>query len=223
MIASNALRLSVLGTVLLLFFGTGYVQAQDGKVSKTRKKADYYYAEDNLVEAEELYKEVVNQAPNDYRATYRLGTINNFLQDYREALRYFRKAAEIDPMRNDTVFLQIGLAYKRLNDYRKARESFEEFMRRHRSRDELYELAELEVKGCDLAESSLLQEYKEYRVNPASFNSTARDLFPAYLDQRQETNSWFIPLTVQDRRKNEDEKSWTPVPVNPKTRICTTS
>ncbi len=208
MIASNPLRLSVLGFLLLFLVAPQFIQAQDGKADKTRKKADYYYDEDNLVEAEELYKEVLNQEPNDYLAAYRLGTINNFLQDYRESLRYFRKAAEINPARNDTVFLQIGLAYKRLNDYRKARESFEEFMRRHRVRDELYELAELEIQGCDLAERSLAQEYKAYRVNPVSFNTTARDLFPAYLDQRQEDK--FLVFTshraVSKKKKSKRRK-----------------
>ncbi|MEL6590652.1 MAG: OmpA family protein, partial [Bacteroidota bacterium] len=177
-----------------------------GKTDKTRKKADYYYQSDNFVEAEKLYKEVLNGNPSDFQAAYLLGSINSYLQDYRESLRYFRKAAEIDPARNDTVYLQIGLVYKRLNDYRKARESLEEFMRRHRTRDELYALAELEIKGCELAEQSLANERKEYRVNPVSFNSTAGDMFPAYLDQRQEDK--FIVFTshrLQGKKKKRSK------------------
>ncbi|MEM6342710.1 MAG: OmpA family protein [Bacteroidota bacterium] len=193
MIGSTPLRLSVLGIIFVLLGSSSIVQAQSGKADKTRKKADYYYQEDNFVEAENLYKEVLNQNPSDYQAAYLLGSINSYLQDYRESLRYFRKAAEIDPARNDTVYLQIGLVYKRLNDYRKARESLEEFMRRHRTRDELYALAELEIKGCEIAEASLANERKEYRVNPTTFNSSAGDMFPAYLDQRQEDK--FIVFT----------------------------
>ena len=185
MIPVSPRRLSAWFLVLLLT-GPLSLLGQNKKLDKTRSRANFYYQEDNLVEAEELYKELLNDVPDDYSAAYRLGIINNYLQDYRESLRYYRKAAEINPSRNDTVYLQIGLAYKRLNNYRKARESFEEFKQRHQMRDELFERAELEIKGCDLAEESLSTKRKDFRIGPASFNSTARDLFPAFLDQRQE-------------------------------------
>ncbi|MEL7339258.1 MAG: tetratricopeptide repeat protein, partial [Bacteroidota bacterium] len=205
MIESTPLRVSVLGIIFVLLGFAGPLQAQSGKTDKTRKKADYYYQSDNFVEAEKLYKEVLNDNPSDFQSAYLLGSINSYLQDYRESLRYFRKAAEIDPARNDTVYLQIGLVYKRLNDYRKARESLEEFMRRHRTRDELYALAELEIKGCELAEQSLGDSRKEYRVNPASFNSTAGDMFPAYLDQRQEDK--FLVFTSHRLQSKKKKRS----------------
>lgn len=155
------------------------------KTDKLINKANSYFSSYNVIGAEELYKEVLAQDENNFEAAYQLGRVNNYLKDYREALRWFRKASEIDPDRNDTVYLHIGLAYKRLNNYRKARESFEEFKTRHQTRDEYYERAELEIKGCDIAEASL-NGRPNFRVKPVSFNSTASDRFPSYLDQRQE-------------------------------------
>jgi len=159
------------------------LQAQNAE--KTLRKADEAFQVYNTVEAEELYKEVLEADPDNFRAAYQLGRVNSYLRDYREALRWFRKSAEIDPNRNDTVYLQIGLAYKRLNNYRKARESFEEFMQRHKVQDEYYKRAELELEGCNLAEAALASE-PEFRVIPVSFNSSSSDRFPTYLDQRQE-------------------------------------
>ncbi|MEO0469192.1 MAG: OmpA family protein [Bacteroidota bacterium] len=181
---ASKLFTTLTATLVLLLLGvSGTLKAQN--TEKNLRKADYFYGENNLVEAEDLYKVVLNDDPSNYKASYRLGLINSYLQDYREALRFFRQASEIDPARNDTVYMQIGLSYKRLNNYRKAREAFEEFMNRHTTRDELFERAEREIAGCDLAEESLLKE-PSYRVRGVSFNSSARDQFPAFLDQRQE-------------------------------------
>lgn len=178
------LHLSVCLLILVLLGPQG-LQAQSSKTDKTLKKANQYFRSYNVVGAEELYKQVLAEDPNNYDAAYSLGRVNNYLKDYREALRWFRKASEINPDRNDTVYLHIGLAYKLLNNYRLAKESFEEFKRRHKTQDEYYERAELEIKGCDFAEASLSGK-PPFRVNGASFNSTAGDRFPSYLDQRQE-------------------------------------
>ena len=148
-------------------------------------KADQYFRSGNIVGAKDLYQTILSQDDNNFDAAYQLGRTNYILKEYRDALRYFRKASEIDPSRNDTVYLRIGLTYKLLNNYRKARESFQEFMRRHQTRDEYYERAEIEIKGCDLAEASL-SALPPYRIKPVSFNSSAGDRLPAYLDQRQE-------------------------------------
>ncbi|MDX1907295.1 MAG: OmpA family protein [Bacteroidia bacterium] len=160
------------------------IQAQSG-VEKNLKKARLAAQSFNLVAAEELYQQVLNEDPNNFEAAYQLGRINNYFKKYEESLRWYRKASEIAPDRNDTLYLQIGLAYKILGNYRKSRETLQDFQKRHKVRDEYYERAELEIKGCDIAEAALAGQ-PSHRVKPASFNSAAGDRFPTYFDQRQE-------------------------------------
>ncbi|MDP5168633.1 MAG: OmpA family protein [Bacteroidia bacterium] len=192
----NAFRPKQLWFILLLMFictGPLSLMAQDsGKVDKLLRKADDYFAAYYVVDAEELYQEVLTLDPNNYRAAYQLGRINDYVKDYREALRWYRKASEIDPDRSDTLYLQIGLSYKRLANYRKAKEYFDEFKKRHTTQDELYQRAELETRGCDIAEASLSAQ-PEFRVKPVDFNSPHSDRFPSFLDQRQEDK--FISFT----------------------------
>lgn len=185
----NAFRLKQLWKPLLFLFlcaGPLLSFAQDNsRVNKLLEKADDYFRSYYVVDAEELYQQVLTLDPNNYRAAYQLGRINDYVRDYRESLRWYRKASEIDPDRSDTLYLQIGLAYKRLANYRKAKEFFEDFKTRHQTQDELFERADLEIRGCDLAEASLAAQ-PEFRVKPVDFNSPHSDRFPAFLDQRQE-------------------------------------
>lgn len=195
--------------LFLLSIGPVGLMAQDNsKVEKLLRKADEYFRGYDIVEAEALYQQALALDGNNYRAAYQLGRINDYVRDYQEALRWYRKASEIDPNRTDTLYLQIGLAYKRLANYRKAKEYFEEFKQRHEVQDELYERAELEIRGADIAEASLSAE-PEFRVQPADFNSPHSDRFPAYLDQRQEDK--FIAFVsyrpIPSKRAKQDRAS----------------
>jgi outer membrane protein OmpA-like peptidoglycan-associated protein len=158
--------------------------AQD-KVDKAMEKASLAFRQNQLVDAEDLYQEVLAIDPDNYQATYRIGQIKRAFQDYREALRYFRKAAEIDSSRNDTVYLLMGLTYKILDNCRKAEEAFEIFIKRHGANDLYGRRAQLEIEGCALAEEQM-NARPSYRVKPTTFNSTADDMVPSLLDQQQE-------------------------------------
>ncbi|MEM7657063.1 MAG: tetratricopeptide repeat protein, partial [Bacteroidota bacterium] len=170
--------------LLLMMASPLWLQAQT-KADKMLVKANRYYAAGDVVGAQNLYQTILAADPNNFEATYRLGRVNYALRDYQEALRFYRKATEIDPSRNDTLYLRIGLVYKLLGNYRKARTSFQEFIDRHPADDEYKERARLEIKGCDLAEASV-NGFPGYRIKPVSFNSAAGDRLPSYLDQRQE-------------------------------------
>lgn len=174
-------------TPLILAFFVCFLatDALGQKTSKLRLQADEYFSEQNYVEAENLYKEILNNEPNNYEVSYRVGRINSILNDYQEALRFYRKAAEINPSRNDTIYYYIGVTYKTLGNFRQAKEAFNEFKRRHKKQDDYYQEADREIKGCDLAEAWASRE-PDFRVNEASFNSVDWDYFPAYLDQRQD-------------------------------------
>ena len=183
MTAHRSLWLSV-ATLLLLWVLPMGLMAQS-KADKTLAKADQAFANDQFVTASELYQEVLAADPDNFHAVYRLGVLQRQFLDYREALRYFRKAAEIDSARNDTIYLYTGLIYKILDNCRKAEEAFLTFQRFHPTQDDLYKRADLEIEGCKLV-AEALQAKPAYKVKPVDFNSTADDMFPGRLDQGQE-------------------------------------
>lgn len=161
-------------------------QSKTSPVDKLLKKADAAFASHDYLKASDIYQQVIAADPNQYHSTYRMATISNLIQDYREAQRWYKKAIETDPDRNDTAYLELGLVYKRLNNYMKAKETFLMFQRKHENKeDEYYMRAENEIKGCDYAESESAKK-PPYRVDTISVNSASHDGFPFILDQRQE-------------------------------------
>lgn len=179
-ISSPRIPASIVLLCLLFAPVFGWAQSTD----KQMRKAEAYYQAQEYDKAEPLYQDVLASNPSNFDAALRLGEMNFYMEDYREALQYYRKAAEIAPARNDTVYFQIGLVYKILGNCRKAKESFSEFIRRYKTRDDLYSRAELEQKGCDLIESAS-EDRPAYRVGEASFNSPYIDIMPSILDQRK--------------------------------------
>lgn len=174
-------------------------------LEKLVKKADQAYSLDKFVEASNLYQQVLAADPNHYHSTYRMGLISNKIKDFREAQRWFRKAIETDPERNDTAYLELGLVYKKLNNYMKAKESFLLFQKKHPNQeDEYFMRAENEIKGCDFAEAEAGKK-PAYRVDTVSFNSAQIDQFPAFLDQRQEDRYMvFTSHRVNLKNKNNN-------------------
>lgn len=192
----------------LLLAIPGLMFAQKGG-DKILTKADEHYASEEYSDAEDLYKEVLNNDPNNYHAAYRLGKVNSFLRDYEESLRFYRKATEISPSRNDTVYFHIGEIYKTLSNCRKAKEAFNEFMRRHPQQDAYFRAAELEIQGCDLIQG-YDKDRPAFRIGEVSFNSPAWDYFPAYLDQRQEDK--FVVFSSQrplNKKKKKKQDAFT--------------
>lgn len=192
-------------TLFLVLLVNSSLLGQDKKVEKLIRKANLNFQSEKFVAAEEMYRGVLESQPSNYTATYRLGLINDYLDDYTEALRWYRRASEIDPDRNDTVYLQIGLSYKKLNNYRLAKESLLEFQKRHETQDEYYKRAQLEIEGCDLAEASA-RKRPRFLLNPVPFNSEAIDAYPAILDQRQE--DVFLVFTSHRKIKGRANKAY---------------
>lgn len=68
----------------------------------------------NLDEAELLYKEVLNEAPNEINALNLLGTLQTNINKFEEAIHNLKRASEVDPKFFD-VWFNLGLAYKKNN------------------------------------------------------------------------------------------------------------
>ena len=181
------------------------LSAQSGEVEKLLQKASAQYNAGFMTEADVLYQAVLNIDPNNFEAAQRLGRVHNALENYQESLRWYRKASEIDPELNDTLYLRLGLAYKRVGNYRKAKEAFQSFQTRHETQDEYYSLATKEIQGCDFAEASATRTPR-FRVRPVSFNSAAGDQFPSFLNQRQE--DVFLVFGSYRREGNRSKKNF---------------
>ncbi|MFN0200636.1 MAG: OmpA family protein, partial [Bacteroidia bacterium] len=164
-------------------------QGNNPKLDKIVRKADMLYATYKLTEAAQAYQELLNADPSNFHAAYRMGEISTRIGDFREAQRWYRQALDINPEANDTAYLKLGITYKRLGNYMKAKESFLMFQRKHANKeDDYFNRATREIKGCDFAEEQIAPGKKpQYRVDTmANVNSLSIDMYPSVLDQRQQ-------------------------------------
>jgi len=164
------------GFRLLLLVTLGW--AQSGKVKKLLAQADkeYYYFR-NPESAAELYKEVLRQDPKNQYAAYRLARCYWYTNETERAVEHYQKALEINADANDTIYLDLGIAQKKLGRYEEAKTSFQEFLKRHKTQDILRKQAEIELEGCTLAQKLLAQQ-PEYELVVLSINSPASDYAP---------------------------------------------
>lgn len=168
--------------VAALLFAPAALSAQS---SKLLKKANALYSNKEYVPAEELYQQIVAADPQNRLATQRLGYIRLKFGDYEQALRWFQTAVRLDPNANDTLFMEMGDIYKRLNQFDNARKAYDDFMSRHRTEDAYYRRAEVEILGCDYAERAQAEKPLYAVRELMGINSQSRELSPAILDQRQ--------------------------------------
>ena len=179
------------------------LSAQNKKLDKSLKKANENFQLKKFVEAEQMYKEILKEDNFNITAITRLGKINTQLEDFTEALRWYQTAISLDSARNDTLFLWQGLTYKKLDDCQNARIAFNKFKQKHQIQDILFQRADLEIAGCDFAESPEGQRLF-YRIGKPNINSNAADVFPSVLDQRQENKS----LIFTSHRAKEGSKPY---------------
>lgn len=161
---------------LLLIFALGW--AQSGKVKKLLAQADkeYYYFR-NPEGAAALYKQVLKEDPKNQYAAYRLARCYWYTNETGLAVEQYQKALEINADANDTIYLDLGIAQKKLGRYEEAKASFQEFLRRHKTQDILRKQAEIELEGCTLAQRLLAQQ-PDYELVVLGINSPASDYAP---------------------------------------------
>ena len=174
-----------------------------GSPEKIMKEADELFQFRNFVEAEKAYKAVLAQEPNNYMATLRVARCNWYIQEYDEAVNYFESALIIDENANDTVFFDLAVAYKKLNRYSDARETFKKFQTRWKYTDEFARRAKLEVQGCDFAEEKLKKD-PLWTVKTAPINTAAGDNSPALLRQN-EVDSFIVFTSHRNESMGNEE------------------
>jgi outer membrane protein OmpA-like peptidoglycan-associated protein/tetratricopeptide (TPR) repeat protein len=164
------------GLTLLLLIALGW--AQSAKVKKLLAQADKeYYTFRNPEKAAELYKQVLQNDPRNQYAAYRLARCYWYTNETERAVEHYQKALEINADANDTIYLDLGIAQKKLGRYEEAKKSLQEFLKRHKAQDILRKQAEIELEGCNLAQR-LLSQKPDYELVVLSINSPASDYAP---------------------------------------------
>ncbi len=164
------------GLLILLITALGW--AQSGKTKKLLAQADkeYYYFR-NPEKAAELYKQVLQEDPKNQYTAYRLARCYWYTNETGLAVEQYQKALEINAEANDTIYLDLGLAQKKLGRYEEAKTALQEFLRRHKTQDILRKQAEMELEGCALAQKLLAQQ-PDYELVVLTINSPSSDYAP---------------------------------------------
>ncbi|MCS7152723.1 MAG: OmpA family protein [Bacteroidia bacterium] len=164
---------------LLLYAGAAILFAQSNKVRKLIAQADKeYYSYRNPEKAAELYKEALALDQLNQYAAYRLARCYWYTNETEKAVEAYQKALSINADANDTIYLDLGIAQKKLGRYTEAKQSLQEFLRRHKAQDILRKQAEIELEGCSLAER-LLAEKPAYELRAlTAVNTQASEYAP---------------------------------------------
>ena len=172
----------------ILLVGAATLWAQSGKVRKLLAEADKeYYVYRNPEKAAELYKQVLSLEPTNQYAAYRLARCYWYTNNTEQAVEAYQKALAINSETNDTLYLDLGIAQKKLGRYPEAIQSFEEFLRRHKAQDILRKQAEIDLEGCRLAEKILGQQPDYELAALTAVNGQASEYAPALFVVKSDT------------------------------------
>jgi len=78
-----------------------------------------FHKEGNLIDAKKIYKQLVDENPENYRANYLLGVLLGQERNYEEATKYFKKALDLE-FPNAELFYNLGLVLQESNEFKEA-------------------------------------------------------------------------------------------------------
>lgn len=171
-----------------------------GSPEKILEEANRLYSVQRFSKAKEAYIEVLKKDPENYLATVRVAKCSYFIQEYEDATRYFESAIEIDKDKNDTVYFEIGMAYRVLDRHNDALEMFTEFRKRWKEKDDYARRVKLEIEGCKFVEEQRKEDPK-WRVKCLDMNSSMGDNFPAIMEQTED-EKYMVFTTSRTESKN---------------------
>ena len=97
------------------------------------QKGNSLLEEGHLLEAIDIYAEVVDADSGHMNAYANRGLAHSYLEDYEQAIEDFTKALELDPTRENlelpTLFLNRGFAYSNAGEVEKAFEDYGQALR----------------------------------------------------------------------------------------------
>jgi len=87
-------------------------QKQEEKIKEYYAKALNAIVRDKITEAKEALQEILKEEPEHIDALIRLGDISMKEEDYKTALKYYKKAYELDPKNIISLFSIEGIMEK---------------------------------------------------------------------------------------------------------------
>lgn len=151
--------------------------AQRSDVQKLLDEAARLRAQRRNLEAMGAYQEVLNQDPGNYEAVVQMGYLLEQQESIEEAVKWYQTALDLDPRRNDTLFIYLGMAQKQLGRYDESTLTFERFLTVHQRNDYLVRTAKRQIEGNRLAQQ-LATQPEEWAYTDLRINSEASDYDP---------------------------------------------
>jgi peptidoglycan-associated lipoprotein len=199
--------------IMVSFLCLPHVQAQDAnpknqkKVAKLIDEADKLFSNREQVLAEAKYQEALKLDPTNFHAVYRIGRCYWYMMEPETAVQWYRSALDIDANANDTLFLDLAVALRKLDRCYEAKDFLNQFLKRHPDKNDYYaKAAQLELAGCEFTgnyKASVAGKNPPYKVEPININDDAGDFGPVIYNIEADTFMVFTSHRAQSRGKRQ--------------------
>ncbi len=180
---SNLIMLRHLILFLLLFAALGVTGQEYSTKSKKAiqyfKTANYHYRTGEYEEAETYLALALEKDANFYEANIFMAEVSAAQKKRTDAIRYFKKALEIDPASYPQIYVELGRLLMKENQYAEARRYLEEFKKFPVPNKDLQARAAQELSNAKFGEIAIQSPvpFDPKNMGPA-INSKDPEYFP---------------------------------------------
>lgn len=161
-------------------------EAYQSKTSPLSQAADRYFKNGEYFQAAEYYRQAIDKNPDDLYARFQLAECYRNYFDYARAEETYGEVVNRDARAFPLAQFWYGSMLKVNNRYAEARQQFQQFVQNYKpGKDQAGQVyvtqAQIEMKGCDLAERELMRPKPNYDFGlmPAPVNTANNDYAPA--------------------------------------------
>jgi outer membrane protein OmpA-like peptidoglycan-associated protein len=171
--------------VLFLMLTLTYTTAQAKPTYKTGfEEAEAAYAENKLVQAEELYLKVLRVTPDHFQSNARLGSLYLGLNQPARSVAYLKKALEMRKSYSVELNKQLGLAYQLSNDFDNAITLYFDLLKRQNKNSAEIAVYQKKINECVAGKQLFAHPVKvQVRNLGALVNSASTDHVPVLTTQ----------------------------------------
>lgn len=194
--------------ILILFFGIykEAVSQDERSIRSLKEEADRYYAEEQYNLAIQYYRELADQNIKDAEVGYRLADSYLKTFNYPEAEVYYLKVYFLAPEQYPLSLYYYALMLKFNANFDESITYFDEFISRHRNKDELKEYVEqaiIDQAGCETAKEELGSTNHTMKLIALNLNTPYNDYAPAVRDS---TSLVITSGRISSNRQSIDER-----------------
>jgi tetratricopeptide (TPR) repeat protein len=142
-----------------------------------------YYQSGNFQQAENIYREILTNQPNNVHALYFLGIISFQRGNYDLSIEYFKKVIYIDP-RNGGTYVNLGDALREKKQIDEAIISYQKAIQLNPTLEDAYNNLGVCFKEKGLLDEALIYYQKALQLNP-KFSSAYNNLGVVYNEKQQ--------------------------------------